>query len=136
MALVVSLQLLGLPAEAVVRNKQQLGWFLRPESQVGSIFHFVVLSQQVTANEDGKKCWGIPQIVFHPTLTMTSKVPAHQRSAFGAGKLLPKPYSMSSPAWDPKVIVAGTSEHTFLELLQLKFRLKYFRKYFSEITST
>ena len=27
---IVSLQLLGLPAEAVVRNKQQLGWFLRP----------------------------------------------------------------------------------------------------------
>ena len=37
---IVSLQLLGLPAEAVVRNKQQLGWFLRPESQVSPIFHF------------------------------------------------------------------------------------------------
>ena len=36
----VSLQLFGLPTEAVVRNKQQLGWFLRPESQVSSIFHF------------------------------------------------------------------------------------------------
>jgi len=29
---VVSFQLLGLPAKAVVQNKQQLGWFLRPES--------------------------------------------------------------------------------------------------------
>ena len=37
---VVSLQLLGLLAEAVVQNKQQLGWFLRPESQVSSIFLF------------------------------------------------------------------------------------------------
>ena len=37
---VVSLQLLGLPIEAVVRNKQQLGWFQRPESQVSSIFSF------------------------------------------------------------------------------------------------
>ena len=36
---VVSFQLLGLPTEAVVRNKQQLGWFLRPESQVSSIFY-------------------------------------------------------------------------------------------------
>ena len=27
---VVSFQLLGLPAETVVRNKHQLGWFLRP----------------------------------------------------------------------------------------------------------
>ena len=40
---VVSLQLLGLPAEAVVRNKQQLDWFLKPESQVSSTFHFSVL---------------------------------------------------------------------------------------------
>ena len=31
---VVSLHLFGLPIEAAVRNKQQLGWFLRPESQV------------------------------------------------------------------------------------------------------
>ena len=59
-ALVVSLQLLGLPAEAVVWNKQQLGWFLRPESQVSSIFHFSVLFQQVAVGEDGKKYWGIP----------------------------------------------------------------------------
>ena len=51
---VVSFQLLGLPAEAVVRNEQQLGWFLRPESQVGSIFHFSVLFQQVAVGEDGK----------------------------------------------------------------------------------
>ena len=43
---VVSFQLLGLLAEAVVRNKQQLGWFLRPESQVSFIFHFFVLFQQ------------------------------------------------------------------------------------------
>ena len=40
---VVSFQLLGLPVEAVVRNKHQLGWFLRPESQVSSIFLFSVL---------------------------------------------------------------------------------------------
>ena len=31
---VVSLHLFGLPIEAAVRNKQQLGWFLRLESQV------------------------------------------------------------------------------------------------------
>ena len=36
----VSFQLLGLPTKAVVRNKHQLGWFLRPESQVSSIFFF------------------------------------------------------------------------------------------------
>ena len=40
---VVSFQLLGLPAEAVVRNKHQLGWFLKPESQVSSIFLFSML---------------------------------------------------------------------------------------------
>ena len=61
---VVSFQLLGLPAEAVVRNKHQLGWFLRPESQVSSIFHFSVLFQQVAIGEDGKKCWGILQLSF------------------------------------------------------------------------
>ena len=83
---VVSFQLLGLLAEAVVRNKQQLGWFLRLESQVSSIFHFSVLFQQVAVDEDGKKCWGILQIIFHPTLKTTSKAPAHQNSAFGAGK--------------------------------------------------
>ena len=69
---VVSFQLLGLPAEAVVQNKHQLGWFLRPESQVSSIFHFSVLFQQVAVGEDGKKCQGILQIAFHPTLIMTS----------------------------------------------------------------
>ena len=37
---VVSLQLLGLPAEAVVQNKQQLDWFLKLESQVSSTYHF------------------------------------------------------------------------------------------------
>ena len=79
-ALVVSLQLLGLPAEAVVWNKLQLGWFLRPESQVSSIFHFSVLFQQVAVSEDGKKCWGILQIILHPTLIMTSKGPAHHNS--------------------------------------------------------
>ena len=65
---VVSLQLFGLPTKAAVRNKQQLGWLLRPESQVSSIFHFSVLFQQVAVGEDGKMCWGILQIVFHPTL--------------------------------------------------------------------
>ena len=110
---VVSLQLLGLPAKVVVRNKQQLGWFLKPESQVSSTFHFSVLFQQVTLGEGGKKCWGILQIAFHPTLTMTSKVLALQKSAFGVGKWLPKPHSMFPLVWDPKVIVAGTSKHTF-----------------------
>ena len=117
---VVSLQLLGLPAEAVVPNKQQLGWFLRPESQVSSIFQFSVLFQQVVVGEDGKKCWGILQIVFHPTLKTTSKAPAHQNSAFGAGKWSPKPYSMFPLLWDPKVIVAGTSKLTFWNYFNLK----------------
>ena len=81
-------------------------------------------------------CWGILQIFPHPTLTMTSKVPAHQKSTFGIGKWSLKPYSMFPPVWDLKVIIAGTSEHTFLELLQLKFCLKYFRKYFFENTLT
>lgn len=112
-AFVVSLQLLGLPAEAAVRNKQQLDWFLRPESRVSSIFIFVVLSQQVSRGEGGKKCWGILQIVFHPTLETTSGAPAHQSSAFGAGKGLPKPYSMFPSACNPEVIVAGNSKHTF-----------------------
>ena len=67
---------------------------------------------------------------------MTSKVPAHKKLAFGVNKWLPKPHSMFLPVWDPKVIIAGTSEHTFLELLQLKFSLKYFKKYYSKITST
>ena len=53
---VVSLQLFGLPRKAAVRNKQQLGWLLRPESQVSSIFHFFVLFHQVAVSEDGKKC--------------------------------------------------------------------------------
>ena len=109
----MSLQLLGLPAKVAVLNKQQLGWSLRLESQVNSIFHFSVLFQQAAVGEDGKKCWGILQIVFHPTLETTSKAPAHQNSAFGAGKWSPKPYSMFPPAWDPKVIVAGTLKHTF-----------------------
>ena len=95
-----------------------------------------MLFQQVAFGEGGKKCWGILQIVSHPTLTMTFKVPAHQKSAFGVSKWSPKPHSMFPQAWDPKVIIAGTSKHTFLELLQLKFSLKYFRKYSSEITST
>ena len=50
-ALVISLQLLGLPVEAVVWNKQQLGWFLRPKLQVSSIFHFSMLFQQVAVGE-------------------------------------------------------------------------------------
>ena len=33
----------------------------------------------------------------------------------------PKPHSMSPPARDTKVIIAGTSEHIFLELLQINF---------------
>ena len=41
---VVSLQLFGLPTEAAVWNKQQIGRFLRPESQVSSIFHFLYFS--------------------------------------------------------------------------------------------
>ena len=110
---IVSLQLLGLPTEAVIQNKQQLGWFLRPESQASSIFHFSVLFQQVAVGEDGKKYWGILQIVFHPTLIMTSKGPAHQNSTFGVGKWLPKLHSMFPQVGDPKVIVAGTSKHIF-----------------------
>ena len=73
-------------------------------------------------------CSGILQIFPHPTLTMTSKVPAHQKSTFGVGKWSPKPHSMFPLVWDPKVIIASTLEHTFLELLQLKFCLKYFKK--------
>ena len=72
-----------------------------------------MLFQQVVVGEDGKKCWGILQIVFHPTLEITSKAPAHQNSAFGAGKWLPKPYSMFPPMWDPKVIIVGTLKHIF-----------------------
>ena len=83
---VVSLQLVGLPTEVVVRNKQQLDWFLKLESQVSSTFHFSVFFQQVALGEGGKKCWGILQIVFHPTLMITFKVPAHQKSTFGVGK--------------------------------------------------
>ena len=109
---VVSLQLLGLPAEAVVRNKKQLGWFLKPESQVGSIFHFSVLFQQVAVGKDDKKCWSILQIAFHPTLIMTSKAPAHQNSTFGVGKWSSKLHSMFPQAGDPKVIIAGT-QNTF-----------------------
>ena len=93
-ALVVSLQLLGLPAEAMVWNKQQLDWFLKPESQVSSTFHFSVFFQQVALGEGGKKCWSILQIVFHPTLIITPKGPAHQNSAFGVGKWSPKLHSV------------------------------------------
>ena len=110
---VVFFQLLSLPVEAVVRNKQQLGWFLRPESQVSSIFHFSVLFQQVAIGEDGKKVLGYPTIVFHPTLIMTSKGPAHQNSTIGVGKWSPKLHSMFPQAGDPKVIVAGISKHIF-----------------------
>ena len=110
---VVSFQLLSLPAKAVVQNKHQLGQFLRPESQVSSIFLFSVLFQQVAVGEDGKKCWGILQIVFHPTLIMISKGPAHQNSTFGVSKWSPKFHSMFPQTGDPKVIVAGTSKHIF-----------------------
>ena len=85
----------------------------KPGSQVSSIFHFSVLFQQVAVDEDGKKCWGILQIVFHPTLKTTSKASAHQNSAFGAGKWSSKLYSMSPLLWDLKVIVAGTSKFIF-----------------------
>ena len=43
---VVSFQLLGLPVEAVVQNKHQLGWSLRLESQVRSIFFFLCFSNK------------------------------------------------------------------------------------------
>ena len=112
-AFVVFLQLFGFPAEAVVRNKQQLSWFLRLGSQVSSIFHFSMLFQQVAVGEDGKKCWGILQIILHLTLIMTSKGPAHQNSTFGVGKWSPKLHSMFPQAGDPKVIVAGTLKHIF-----------------------
>ena len=85
----------------------------KPESQVSSTFHFSVLFQQMALGEGGKKCWGILQIVFHPTLTITSKVLAHQKSAFSVGKWSLKTHSMSPPMWDPKVIITGISKHTF-----------------------
>ena len=43
---IVSLQLLGLPTEVAVWNKQQLGWFLKPGSQVNSIFHVLCFSNK------------------------------------------------------------------------------------------
>lgn len=119
-ASVVSLQLFGLPIEAVVRNKQQLGWFLKPGSQVSSIFHLLCFPNKVASGEGGKKCWGILQIVSHPTLVMTSKVPAHQKLAFGVGEGSPKPHSMFPPAWGPKVIIAGTTKHTFWNYSNLR----------------
>ena len=72
-----------------------------------------MLFQQVALGEGGKKCWGILQIVFHPTLIITSKGPAHQNSAFGVDKWSPKLHSMFPPMWDLKVIVTGTLKHTF-----------------------
>ena len=95
-----------------------------------------MLFQQVALGEGGKKCWGILQIFPYLTLTMTSKVLVHQKSTFNVAKWLPKPHSMFPPMWDPKVIIVGTLKHTFLELLQLKFCLKYFRKYSPKITLT
>ena len=93
---VVFFQLLGLPAGAVVRNKQQLGWFLRPESQVSSIFHFSVLFQQVAVGEDGKKCWGIRQL---SSIQHLKQPPRHQLiriqplvPANGHQSLIPCPY--------------------------------------------
>ena len=117
---VVSFQLLGLPAGAVVRNKQQLVWFPSQVHKLAPSFIFSVLFQQVAVDEDGKKCWGILQIVFHPTLKTTSKAPAHQNSAFGAGKWSSKLYSMSPLLWDLKVIVAGTSKFIFWNYSNLK----------------
>ena len=95
-----------------------------------------MLFQQVALGEGGKKCWGILQIFPHLTLTMTSKVLAHQKSTFNVAKWLPMPPSLCPLLSDQKVIMAGTLKHTFLELLQLKFCLKYFRKYSSKITLT
>ena len=94
-------------------EQKQLDWFLKPESQVSSTFHFSVLFQQVALGKGGKKCWGILHIVFHPTLMITSKGPTHQNSAFGVNKWSPKLHSMFPPAWDLKVIIADTSKHTF-----------------------
>jgi len=74
----------------------------------------------VAVGEDGKKCWGILQIVFHPTFKTTSKAPAHQNLAFGVGKWSPKPYSMSPLLRDPKVIVAGTLKLIFWNYSNLK----------------
>ena len=53
---VVSFQLLGLPAEAVVWNKQQLVWFPNQVHKLAPSFIFSVLFQQVAVDEDGKKC--------------------------------------------------------------------------------
>ena len=78
-----------------------------------------MLFQQVALGEGGKKCWGILQIVFHPTFTMTSKVLAHQNLAFGVSKWSPKPHSMFPPVWDLNVIVASTLKHTFLNYSNL-----------------
>ena len=66
------------------RGSEQIATCLvsKPGSQVSSIFHFSVLFQQVAVGENGKKCWGILQIVLHPTLETTSKAPAHQNSTF------------------------------------------------------
>ena len=72
-----------------------------------------MLFQQVALGEGGKKCWGILQIVFHPTLIITSKGPAHQNSAFGVGKWSLKLHSMFPQAWEPKVIIVGISKHIF-----------------------
>ena len=72
-----------------------------------------MLFQQVALGEGGKKCWGILQIVFHPTLIITSKGPTHQNLAFGVGKWSPKLHSVFPQAWDPKIIVAGTSKYIF-----------------------
>ena len=41
---IVLLNLFGFPAKVKVLNKQQLGWFLKPGSQVSSIFHFLGFS--------------------------------------------------------------------------------------------
>ena len=67
----------------------------------------------MVVGEDGKKCWGIIQIVFHPTLIMTSKGIAYQNSTFGVGKCSLKLHFMLPQAGDPKVIIVGTSKHIF-----------------------
>jgi len=39
--LLIALRLFNLLVEATVQNKQQIGWFLKPKSQVRSILHFL-----------------------------------------------------------------------------------------------
>ena len=102
-------------------SEQTATWLVSKSRITSSLhLHFSMLLQQLATGEGGKRCWGILQIFSHPTLETTSKVPAHKKSAFSAGKWSPKPYSMSPLVWDPKVIVVGTSKHTFWDYSNLK----------------